>query len=989
METNFDSNLLLNHMILVQCKNNTAQNPLYHYDEALICYSDTFAKLNSPLYKNRFLINLCEEPILFINERPYALRDKLNPHQSYKYICDIPINELEKLEAKLKAELVNASNSRKRITIYRDIKGQPQQKHIKIDSILTSKEYFTSHRIASYCRVPISSRGCGIDNGSIDKLIEIFTDNKDIKKFVINNCPSFTSSTMAYVIYRMISKNNYHAISPKNDFFFMNTFCVVRNLIQVVNNKTHQNEVECIFDTITPNMQFTNILHRVLAESNDSEIGFGAMILKRYCTLVIISLFLSLRPKRKTFKEFIYTNYEFTNFYKYVNKNKLFILTNKLNTVEQNRTEQTTEMPSNYIYVELGDSKSYRQIKIDGTLKKTLFVNLKEEPVFFIEDTAYALRERSRPYKNFNAFRMVKTEKIVEAEKQLLESLKDEIDASSKLVIHKFKNHKLEPLIITNIDLRSIKTQDQYFSQVHKYYYRFPVTSSRSFRFSTIDEYITFINKNKHLYGDILLHSNTHTGRSSFFCVITDIILKKHISIAHEEEIYHIDCFLSLVHLLEDGLKMYKTVCSIFEKYFAESFKVFLLKERESKTIIRIIKKFYILVCLHSYVNLRSPLHKSFEEWILARKDILILYNKINHYTTADFAESTILKDNNIKLQNGIVLNQHSILKNDYFIGSKFFTTFEHITGLQNLRIVKTAETLIVGLSMPTKKGIKNLKRHLNERYDLPTEDIIWICLREEPVIYIDKRPYVLRHCTDVNQNIEITGITVDKIETLESQLKADVEKHNEVCLFDEIDTNGNVETINMLVKYQKVHTAKDLFKRCYVKYKRVPVTDEQAPIPSIIDILCQTVKLNKCKAYIFNCQMGKGRTTTGMIIAFLTLKHSSCKGKKHQIKYKLVSILVKLLDNGEKSLSICDEAIDMFDHLENLRDVIDKIDVRQFYKKRRNFLLRYFYLICFNEFLIQNSHESFEVFLDKNPAIPNLAAQIDEVGIALVSNTQ
>ena len=55
------------------------------------------------------------------------------------------------------------------------------------------------------------------------------------------------------------------------------------------------------------------------------------------------------------------------------------------------------------------------------------------------------------------------------------------------------------------------------------------------------------------------------------------------------------------------------------------------------------------------------------------------------------------------------------------------------------------------------------------------------------------------------------------------------------------------------------------------VQYLRVPVTDEKAPKSEDFGVLAgRAWDPPEGAALVFNCQMGRGRTTTGMIIASL-----------------------------------------------------------------------------------------------------------------------
>jgi len=58
------------------------------------------------------------------------------------------------------------------------------------------------------------------------------------------------------------------------------------------------------------------------------------------------------------------------------------------------------------------------------------------------------------------------------------------------------------------------------------------------------------------------------------------------------------------------------------------------------------------------------------------------------------------------------------------------------------------------------------------------------------------------------------------------------------------------------------------------IDYDRVAITDEQAPLPDALSQLLTRVRKGLSSAdagdFVFNCQMGRGRTTTGMVTACL-----------------------------------------------------------------------------------------------------------------------
>ena len=52
---------------------------------------------------------------------------------------------------------------------------------------------------------------------------------------------------------------------------------------------------------------------------------------------------------------------------------------------------------------------------------------------------------------------------------------------------------------------------------------------------------------------------------------------------------------------------------------------------------------------------------------------------------------------------------------------------------------------------------------------------VLWHNMREEPVLYINGRPYVVREADKPFQNLEYTGITRSRVEDMEARLKRDV----------------------------------------------------------------------------------------------------------------------------------------------------------------------------------------------------------------------
>lgn len=189
---------------------------------------------------------------------------------------------------------------------------------------------------------------------------------------------------------------------------------------------------------------------------------------------------------------------------------------------------------------------------------------------------------------------------------------------------------------------------------------------------------------------------------------------------------------------------------------------------------------------------------------------------------------------------------------------------------------------------------MKNVIKAIDEKSDM-VEELVWINLREEPLIYINGVPYVLRdqYLTVRNSNT-YAGITPSRLETFENRLKEDVQQeismyknrillHGESedghiipiwedCLPDAVSTIK--EVIQVIQKEEKdelldLESARASSLR--IEYFRVPITAENPPDLIDIDLLLRImtrVSLEKT-SIVLNCQMGSGRSTTGTGIVY------------------------------------------------------------------------------------------------------------------------
>ena len=133
----------------------------------------------------------------------------------------------------------------------------------------------------------------------------------------------------------------------------------------------------------------------------------------------------------------------------------------------------------------------------------------------------------------------------------------------------------------------------------------------------------------------------------------------------------------------------------------------------------------------------------------------------------------------------------------------------------------------IYGTGIPTREGLQGVLDYLKG----DKQAVFWINLREEPILYINGRPFVLRRLDHPFANLEHTGISRSRVEDMEARLKADVldeagaSDDYAILIHEEDETGGLTPTFETVVDVQ---TPSELFASMGLSYYRIPITDEQ-----------------------------------------------------------------------------------------------------------------------------------------------------------------
>ncbi|OQR88957.1 paladin [Thraustotheca clavata] len=394
----------------------------------------------------------------------------------------------------------------------------------------------------------------------------------------------------------------------------------------------------------------------------------------------------------------------------------------------------------------------------------------------------------------------------------------------------------------------------------------------------------------------------------------------------------------------------------------------------------RFLERYFYFIVFGEY--LLEAQVKSFSSWLQIHPE---LYRLLDDLGGATYPTSKVLHNN--------------ILKFDHFPGlSRLPLTLG--PNVPNYRQIGSAP--LFGTAQCLEQGIQVVLEHLT--HAIGHAQVIWINLREEAVLYVAGKPYAIRKLEDVFTNVEYPGIEVDEIRAIENTLKDElittVQQANGLFMhlvepqpmhteerFEAIIPDTDIRTLEEAYEIAQLHGYN-------VRYARIPVSDEIAPEEKDLDDLVRllvpifteelSTPIDQTTAIVCNCQMGRGRTTTALVCIYmlravvvgdvnLESLDQPKENTAYRTRYTNIDGLVELLENGKESLELVDMAVDATDHIQNLRECIHQCremtkesglssKKQDFFMHRAmNYLERYFYLVCFASYVLEQHQNGFE----------------------------
>ncbi|KAK3554298.1 hypothetical protein QTP70_020153 [Hemibagrus guttatus] len=327
--------------------------------------------------------------------------------------------------------------------------------------------------------------------------------------------------------------------------------------------------------------------------------------------------------------------------------------------------------------------------------------------------------------------------------------------------------------------------------------------------------------------------------------------------------------------------------------------------------------------------------------------------------------------------------------------------------GAPNFRKVKENYPLF-GMGQASLNGFKQLLQRLeSEAY----EEVIFFCVREEPVVFLhvdkDFIPYTPRKKENLHENLKDLR-NVSRTEQLELSIRKEacctltflicVTLLNSVrtsSMFTmTLKTSKMSHNMSRLYLRKDIHVTEEVYKRPQFslpsyRYFRLPLPTEGAPLEedfdAFVNVLRKSPSLSVLRdsskplpALLFSCQVGVERTNFGLILGALVFHHlhettNNTREEDTQVKqqpeFQFIQNLISRLPKGQQVLDEVNRAIEMCSELHNIKDAIYENKRKMeavcedfqiqgsrtktyFLQRTLQILESYFYLIVFNAYL-------------------------------------
>ncbi|CAK6956729.1 paladin [Scomber scombrus] len=388
------------------------------------------------------------------------------------------------------------------------------------------------------------------------------------------------------------------------------------------------------------------------------------------------------------------------------------------------------------------------------------------------------------------------------------------------------------------------------------------------------------------------------------------------------------------------------------------------------------LERYFYLIVFNAYLHEQYPLAfvSNFSQWMC--------------YHTWLYRLLACMDLSELSAPSELITRGARVLVADEYLAPDVLSTVKEMKAVNFRRVPKMP---VYGMAQPTSEATGAVLAHLTDEKRKHSH-VLWVNLQEELVLEGNGQIFMPREPSCLDQNVPIPSSDPQQIEKLEMSLKEEIlraQKWLEVTLEQE----------KQMKMFKSCLTVQEIFNQHKsshqgLVYKRIPLPDCSAPMEEDLDKLLEAMKSTLAEdshsAFVFNCSNGKGRTTTGMVVAVLTLWHfngfpefaddeivSVPDAKYTKGEFEVVMQLVRLLPDGHRMKREVDMALDSVSETMtpmhyHLREIIictyrqiksgkTEKDCQQLLLRSLQYLERYIYLILFNTYLHLEKKDSWQ----------------------------
>uniref|UniRef100_A0A8C3XN58 Phosphatase domain containing paladin 1 n=1 Tax=Chelydra serpentina TaxID=8475 RepID=A0A8C3XN58_CHESE len=684
-----------------------------------------------------------------------------------------------------------------------------------------------------------------------------------------------------------------------------------------------------------------------------------------------------------------------------------------------------------------GFKQVLQKLQNDGH-KECIFFCVREEPVLFLrmenDFVPYTPRGKENLHENLHSLqRGVKVDNMELAIRKEIHDFA-QLSENTYYIYNDIEHFKDEPHSVTIHREEDIHVMEEVYKRpvflLPSYrYHRLPLPVDGAPLEAQFDAFTNFLRESPNLLllqdpsrlpPALLFSCQTGVGRTNLAMVLGTLVLyhRKGAAQKQEDRFRVIQNFIDMVpkgqqiveevdsaisccsemHDMKEAIYEYKKKLEgIGEDYQIQGSST---KEYFLQRTLQSLERYFYLIAFNYYLHEQYPLAfaLNFSRWRCRHPELYRLQMNLN------LSELTVT---------GELITKGTRVVDERFSPDVLSTVKE--MRVANFR--RVPKMPVYGMAQPNSKAIGSVLSYLTDA-KRKYSHITWINLREEVVLEGNEQIYTLREPGYLEQQITVPVTSPEQLE-VNTQHLLHLLSPLPITPFPAGHLPGFCLTTQEILNQHK-STCQGLV------YKRIPIPDFCAPKEQDVDRLLDAMKSALAEdshtAFVFNCHSGRGRTTTAMVIAVLTLWHfngipemsedeivSVPDAKYTKGEFEVVMKVVQLLPEGHRMKKEVDMALDTVSETMtpmhyHLREIIictyrqgktakEEKEMRMLQLKSLQYLERYIYLILFNAYLHLEKKDSwqrpFSVWMCEVAAKAGVYEILNQLGFAEFENLE